>query len=220
MKLPFFMRFNKWVYLVISIVCFLLGILFVFLSVNKNNQSILWASILFFLLFSINTQAFMSKVIKFKPKKENFPTKEYKYIAELDIVSSLKNDNFTFRKNSFGYVAVKIEGKTCYKVTIVDNVKEYLNPDKDKNDNTATKGLERCNEFIGFEIFTNNEDNIFDKAPNLSFTGDKVLYESFILDSEKNILIEANAIDPKMHSYSKNVLMNKLHFEEIDKNLE
>ena len=181
----------------------------------ENNQIIQWIAVIFFLLFTLNMQAFMSKVIKFKPHKEIYPTKEYKYIAELDMVANLKKEGFDFRKNSFGFVAIKIEGKTCYKVTIVDDVKEYLNPNKDMNDNTKTKGIERCEEFIGFEIFANNEEDIFAKAPNLSFTGDKVLYEAFTLDKVNEKLIEVNAISSN-HENSKQALLKKLAFEELN----
>lgn len=215
MRSPFFLRFNKWTYLLLSILSFGLGVGLIFLANKNNNTTIQWVSVVFFLLFTFNMQAFMSKTIKFKERQEVYNAKELKYIAELDIVSNLKKDGFEFRKNSFGYVAVKIEGKTCYKVTIVDDVKEYLNPDKDKNDSTKTKGIERCTEFIGFEIYANDEEDIFKKAPNLCFTGDKVLYEAFTLDKNKEKLIEVNSIESS-HEVSKQTLFKKIGFEEIN----
>ena len=184
------------------------------LSVYTANQAWMFVAIILFLFSSMSMNGFFYRINRFK-RKEKFVQKNFKLVNELDIVSRLKDDGFTFRKNSFGHVAVKIEGKTCYKVTIVDDVKEYLNPDKDKNDNTSTKGIERCNEFIGFEIFTKDDDKIFEKAPNLSFAGDKVLYESYLLDLEKNMIIEANVIDPLNHKESQLKLQKKIGLEEI-----
>ncbi len=200
-KLPFFMRLNKWAYLALMIVFFGAGIGLSFLAATKSNNALYFVSIICFLISTFSMTSFFSRIFKYKPKKEVYKTQDYNYIAVLDIVSNLKQNGFEFRKNGFGYVASKIEGKTCYKVSIIENVKEYLNPDPEKTDNTKTKGIDKCTEFVAFEIFSENTDNIYDKAPQLSFAGDKVSYTSFVYYPEK--IVECNVIDHLNHEKSR-----------------
>ncbi len=210
-KLPLFMRLNKWIYLALMVSFFALGIGLSFIAATKDNNALYFLGIICFLISTFSMTSFFSRIFKFKPKKETYKTCDYNYVAPLDLVSSLKQNGFEFRKNGFGYVASKIVGKTCYKVTIVVNVKEYMNPDKDKTDNTKTKGIDRCNEFVAFEFFTVDEDKIYEKAPQLSFAGEKVSYTSFIyLD---NIIRECNVVDHLNHTNSRLYLMNLLNLE-------
>ncbi len=214
-KLPLLMRLNKWLYLVFMIAFFALGIVLSFLAATKDNNTLYILGIISFLISTFSMTSFFSRIFKFKQKKEVYKTCDYTYEAPLDLVSRLKQNGFEFRKNGFGYVASKIVGKTCYKVTIVENVGEYLNPDKDKTDNTKTKGIDRCTEFVAFEFFTVNTDNIYDKAPQLSFAGEKVSYTSFIyLD---NYIQECNVVDHLNHEKSRQDLLTILNLEKINK---
>ena len=211
-KLPLLMRLNKWFYLSFMIIFFAAGIGFSFLAAKNDNKGIYFLGIVCFLISTFSMTSFFSRIFKFKPKKEVYKTKNYNLVVELDLVSSLKKDGFEFRKNSIGYIASKIEGKTCYKVTIVDNVDEYLNPSEEKNDTTKTKGIEKCNEFVAFEFFTKNDQNIYDKAPALSFAGEKVSYTSFIYNDDA--IVECNVVDALTHKDSKEKLLKKLNLIE------
>lgn len=210
-------KLNKWVYFAISLVFFALGVLFVFLSVNQTTKAYLYLSIICFLFFTFSMQAFMSKIVAKRVGKNMYKKRYYNFIAELDIVSKLKENKFNFKKNKFGYVALKIEGTTCYKVTIVDDVKVYLSEDSSKVEDKKTKGIDLCKELVGFEFYTNDTDNIYEKSVNLSFTGDKVFYTAFNYDFLNNQIIEPNAIDPETHKESYERLRELIGLSEIKK---
>jgi hypothetical protein len=212
MKSPWFMRINKYFLLLFSLLFFLLGILLIFIGVKNKQQGYTYGSIICFLFFTLSTQAFMSRIVAYKPRLKKLPQNIYEYKSSLELVSILKENDFIFKKNKFGTVAVKICGTVCYKVTIIDDLNVYLSDDKSKVDDKPTKGIEKCDKLIGFEFFTKNEQNIFSKSINLSFCGEKVYYESFNMDEEKNIIVEPNAIDPKNHKedYLKLISMLKL----------
>lgn len=203
-------RINKWFVLAISIIAFALGVLLVILSSTTQNKNLIYIGVIFFMIFTISMQSFMFRIFKFKPKKEKYLEKYYYSIAELDLVSRLTKANFTFKKNKFGYVAVKIVNKTCYKVTIVDDVKVYLSDDQNKVEDKPTKGIEYCTELVGFEFYTRDEEDIFKKASMLSFSNDKVFYESYLFDEQNNRIVEANAIDCSIHKESYQQLQNIL----------
>lgn len=212
MKSPWFMRINKYFLLLFGLLFFLLGILLIFIGVKNKQQGYTYGSIICFLFFTLSTQAFMSRIVAYKPRLKKLPQNIYEYKSSLELVSILKENDFIFKKNKFGTVAVKICGTVCYKVTIIDDLNVYLSDDKSKVDDKPTKGIEKCDKLIGFEFFTKNEQNIFSKSINLSFCGEKVYYESFNMDEEKNIIVEPNAIDPKNHKedYLKLISMLKL----------
>ncbi len=208
-------KLNKYVYLVLSFIFFALGVLFVVLSTTQNNKGLLYLSIICFLFFTLSIQTFMSKVVGVRMRKKMYKKRYYTLVSEEDIVKRLKDNNFNFKKNKFGTVAIKLEGTTVYKVTIVDDVKVYLSDDKDKVEDKKTKGIEYAKELVGFEFYTNNYDNIYEKSENLSFTGEKVFYTAFNYDTENNKIIEVNAIDPETHLDSYNKLINIIGLEEI-----
>ncbi len=208
-------KLNKYVYLVLSFIFFALGVLFVALSTTQNNKGLLYLSIICFLFFTLSIQTFMSKVVGVRMRKKMYKKRYYTLVSEEDIVKRLKDNNFNFKKNKFGTVAIKLEGTTVYKVTIVDDVKVYLSDDKDKVEDKKTKGIEYAKELVGFEFYTNNYDNIYEKSENLSFTGEKVFYTAFNYDTENNKIIEVNAIDPETHLDSYNKLINIIGLEEI-----
>lgn len=208
-------KLNKYVYLVLSFVFFALGVLFVVLSSTQNNKGLLYLSIIFFLFFTISMQTFMSKIVGVRMRKKMYKKRYYTIVDESDMVQKLKENKFNFKKNKFGTVAIKMEGSTVYKVTIVDDVAVYLSDDKNKIEDKKTPGIEYAKELVGFEFYTNNYDNIYEKSENLSFTGDKVFYTAFNYDLENNRIVEVNAIDPETHADSYNKLKSMLGLEEI-----
>ncbi len=208
-------KLNKYVYLVLSFVFFALGVLFVVLSSTQNNKGLLYLSIIFFLFFTISMQTFMSKIVGVRMRKKMYKKRYYTIVDESDMVQKLKENKFNFKKNKFGTVAIKMEGSTVYKVTIVDDVAVYLSDDKNKIEDKKTPGIEYAKELVGFEFYTNNYDNVYEKSENLSFTGDKVFYTAFNYDLENNRIVEVNAIDPETHADSYNKLKSMLGLEEI-----
>lgn len=208
-------KLNKYVYLVLSLCFFVLGVLFVVLSSTQNNKGLLYLSVICFLFFTLSMQAFMSKIVGVRVRKKMYKKRYYTLVNENDMVQKLKNNKFNFKKNKFGTVAMKMDGSTVYKVTIVDDVAVYLSDDKNKIEDKKTPGIEYAKELVGFEFYTNDYDNIYEKSENLSFTGDKVFYTAFNYDLENNRIVEVNAIDPETHADSYNKLKNMLGLEEI-----
>ncbi len=208
-------KLNKYVYLVLSLCFFALGVLFVVLSSTQNNKGLLYLSVICFLFFTLSMQAFMSKIVGTRVRKKMYKKRYYTLVNENDMVQKLKNNKFNFKKNKFGTVAMKMDGSTVYKVTIVDDVAVYLSDDKNKIEDKKTPGIEYAKELVGFEFYTNDYDNIYEKSENLSFTGDKVFYTAFNYDLENNRIVEVNAIDPETHADSYNKLKNMLGLEEI-----
>lgn len=208
-------KLNKYVYLVLSIVFFALGILFTVLSSTLGNKALLYIAVIAFLFFTLSMQAFMSKIVGARVRKNMYKKRYYELVSEEDLVNRLKENKFTFKKNKFGVVAIKLDGSTCFKVTIVDDVDVYLSDDKDKIEDKKTKGIEYATSLIGFELYTNNKNNIYEKSENLSFTGDKVFYTAFNYDLTNNRIIECNAIDPEKHTDNYNKLKDILGLKEI-----
>lgn len=54
------------------------------------------------------------------------------------------------------------------------------------------------------------------RLPDFSFTGDNVFYTGFYFDSENNMLVEANKIDPKLHNDSYLHLKEMLGLKEVE----
>lgn len=208
-------KLNKYVYLVLSIVFFALGVLFTVLSSTLGNKALLYIAVIAFLFFTLSMQAFMSKIVGARVRKNMYKKRYYELVTEEDLVNRLKDNKFTFKKNKFGVVAIKLDGSTCFKVTIVDDVDVYLSDDKDKIEDKKTKGIEYATSLIGFELYTNNKNNIYEKSENLSFTGDKVFYTAFNFDIDNNRIVECNAIDPEKHADNYNKLKDILGLKEI-----
>ncbi|MBE6136862.1 MAG: hypothetical protein E7176_00500 [Erysipelotrichaceae bacterium] len=131
---------------------------------------------------------------RYKPKT-NYITKDY--TGEFDsIPASLKKCGFTERKEAYGKSFLWIEGTIAYKCNLVLDIEKYFNQQVEEETNTKpNKALEKCDRFIGFEVFKEiDEDNLV-KLPDFSLQGTNIYYTA-LLYQEDNLFKCLNYLEP------------------------
>jgi hypothetical protein len=207
------MNLNKWVYLLFSLVFFILGGLFIYLSVKNGNKTYLLVFVVIsFLLFTFSINTFISKITYNHVKKKMFPKKYFSYKSFKELEEILISNEFKKVTLPYGKRFIKIDGKTCYKVLLVEDFKKYFN--QTSANEPKTKGIEYCTKLVGFEIFNTNEKELVDKVEQFSFENEKLLYEGFYIESNK--IVEANAFNKVINQNEYNNLISNLDLKEYD----
>lgn len=201
--------------IIITIVSFVVLIGLICLYVFKLNEKWLMVLIMIMSVVSmVSLNSMISKLIVFKPRKQLYPKGYYEAQGYEALEAKLNKAGFkmTFKQYGSGYI--KIEGKTAYKVILIENDDRYFN--QGQSNDKPTKGIDKCEEFIGFEFFLRPTEASLKRLPDFSFTGDNVFYTGFYFDSENNMLVEANKIDPKLHNDSYLHLKEMLGLKEVE----
>ncbi len=214
---PFFYRIPRYILVLITLVLLVLsGVVMYFYTVNQNPL-LMTLTIILTILFVISMNATISRFAVFKPKPIKYPKAYYEGKSFLELDQTLTKQGFNRNSQAFGEGFIKIEGKTAYKVLLVDRPDIYFDPDKKEVKQKPTKGIEKCTRLIGFEIFFKTNDEVLKRIPDFSFKGDKVLYDGFYFDEEKNQLVEANKIDVAPHNEQYKRMIEILGLKEIEK---
>lgn len=212
----FFNRIPKLATIVITFLLMIVSGLVMYLYTVTQNTLYMALTIVCTIMFVFSMNATIARFATFKMKPPKFPKAYYKLPTIATLESRLVRAGFTKTNRQFGIGFIKIEGKTAYKLLIVENADIYFAPDKQKESQKATKGIEKCNELVGFEIFYDITEEVLRRIPDFSFKGDRVLYEGFYADKEKDLLVEANKIEVDNHIDAYNRLMAILEFEKSD----
>lgn len=204
--------------ILITILLFLLLIGSIFLYILKYSEQ--WLMIIIMILSvcsMISLNGMITKLVVFKPKKIKYPKCYYKGLNYTALETKLNKNGFKMTSKNYGAGFIKIDGKTAYKVILIENDERYFNQE-DTSKDKPTKGIDKCSEFVGFEIFLNPIENTLNRLPDFSLTGENIFYTGFYLDKEKNILVECNKINPNEHLESYLKLKEYLSLEEIIEN--
>lgn len=187
--------------IIITISSFLILVGLICLYIFKLNEQ--WLMILIMIMSvvtMVSLNSMISKLVVFKPRKIKYPKEYYEGAGYTALEARLNRSGFKMTSKQYGSGFIKIEGKTAYKVILIENDDRYFN--QAQSNDKPTKGIDKCEEFVGFEIFLNPTEASLKRLPDFSFTGDNVFYTGFYLDRENNLLVEANKIDPKLHNES------------------
>lgn len=164
-----------------------------------------------FFVLTMMIQVASFKTFKFKPKKVNYPTKDYN--CDENLFDVIRGASFKERKLSYGSSFLKIDGKKAYKVVLVDNDEAYYAPSESDN-YESDKRLDKCTSFVAFEIFLNPCDTTFTKLPDYSIQGENVYYTAFGKKDDKFTCF--NFIEPnEKYGESYKYLLNLLKFIEV-----
>jgi hypothetical protein len=168
-----------------------------------------------FIYMTIAVQYAGAKTFKYKPKKIIYPTISYE--CELnDIETTLKKCGFKERKVPYGLSYLKIKNKIAYKVVLVKEENKYFNQEEETQEVPVNKELEKCEKFMGFEIFIDiSQENLY-RLPDFSIQGKNVYYTAYYISNENELTclnyVEAN----EDYKEAYNNLINDLKFKEIN----
>ena len=201
-----------------SLVLFLAGVGLIFACIYTSgglNRVMVVIMAIDFVLLTFTIQFATTKSMRFKPKKANYITKEFKNTNKLSKV--LDEKGFEKRTRSYGDSYLLVNNKNAYKVVLVSDPLTYFNNDEDneevKKENTE---LDACNVFIGVEIFLSTNSDLISKLPDFTLEGGRIYYTALEYKGNDNYLCH-NYVEPnKDHIEAFNNLFLMLGF--IDNN--
>lgn len=195
-------RISKKVLAIITLVLFLGEIGLIVLYMKYPEKPVMIGIMVMCILFMIAINTLVAKIAVAKEKKITYPRNYYNGISFLTLESKLKSAGFIKTQRVFGESFIKIEGKTAYKILLVENPDKYFDNTEEKE--SKIKGLDKCNKFIGIEIFYKLNETVLTRIPDFSFKGEKILYSGYFYHEESDTLVEANAIDVSPHEVEYN----------------
>lgn len=210
-----FNRIPKKVFIIITILIFLLEVGLIFVYSKYPEKPLMVAIMVLSVLFVISINALVTRIAVFKPKKIKYPQEYYHGISYLKMESKLLSAGFTKTPRSFGASFIKIENKTAYKILLISSYEKYFN-NEEKDDTKPTKGIEKCTSFIGFEIFFKYNEMVLERLPDFSFKGPNVLYSGFFYHEETDTLVECNKLNPEPHEEIYNKFISTLSLTKKD----
>lgn len=192
------MRNLKARYIWISVaISFLLGCLLVFAVTQTSGGWTTFMIVLMaidFIYMTIAIQVAATKSFRYKAKPKHYVTKSFQCSSK-ELNELLKGNGYQPRKVSYGISYLKVMPPYAYKIVLIENCKEYFNPDKEQKNFPQNKQLEKCKKFIGCEIFLDYDEDTLKKLPDFNLQGDNIYYCGYY--KEDNKLICANYIEPK-----------------------
>lgn len=208
----------KYVWLSV-ILAFILSCVFVYLCSIADGALLTFVIVLLVITFIYMTVAVQyagAKTFKYKPKKIEYPTISYECDLN-DIETTLKKSGFKERKVPYGLSYLKIKNKIAYKVVLVKEEDKYFNQEEINEEVSVNKELEKCEKFIGFEMFLNiSQENLY-RLPDFSIQGKNIYYTAYYISNDNELTclnyIEAN----ESYKEAYNNLINDLKFKQIKK---
>lgn len=193
------MRNLKARYIWISVaVSFILGCVLVFAVTQTSGGWTTFMIVLMaidFIYMTIAIQIAATKSFRYKAKPKHYKTKSF--LCSNDHLNDLlKKNGYQPRKVSYGISYLKVLPPFAYKVVLIEDSKEYFNPEKEEQKNfPQNKLLEKCKQFIGCEIFLDYDEDTLKKLPDFNLQGDHIYYCGYYKENDK--LICPNYIEPK-----------------------
>jgi len=169
-----------------------------------------------FVILTFSIQAASFKMFS-KPKKMNYVTKDFKGDYEA-LPLLLKKANFKERKTEYGPSYLKVSGTTAYKCVIVKDVEAYFNPKEEDPNYQGNKDLDKCDKFIGVEIFSMISESDLPKLADFSMMGNRVYYTALLYQGDG--LFKCLNYKEPTEAFSEGLksILNDLQIEENIKN--
>lgn len=179
-------RLNRKVLIILILITLILGVVFIFATtkVSDNlNKVFLVATIIDFIALTFLVQAFGFQ--SSKPKKIKYPQMDYNSEFEYsDLNEVLASNGFKKSKRSYGNSYLLIDGKTAIKVSLIDDFSNYFDNEQ-KESNAQNKELEKCDKFVGIEIFKEVDEASLDKLPLFTIQGKNVYFTALLYQENK-----------------------------------
>ena len=116
------------------------------------------------------------------------------YTIYWDIDEILKKKGYKQRVEAYGCSYLKVQQPNAYKIVLVRNCEKYFHPVEEQSSTSANKSLEKCQKFIGFEIFYDYNEEALRKLPDFNLQGEKIYYSGLYIENEQ--VICPNYIEP------------------------
>ena len=177
-------------------VCFLLAVgLIIGVTFLKEPWTTVVIVILaiIFIYMTIAIQIASTRSFRYKPKKQNYVTKEF-VLNDEDINKTIKGKGYKARVVPYGISYIKIDGTNAYKIVVINDKEKYFEPVEEDNNTKPEKGLDKCKRFIGFEIFLDYDEEALSKLVEFNIQGNNIYYGGFY--KQDNKLICPNFVEP------------------------
>lgn len=211
-------RLNKKVLLIAILIEIALGVLLIYGTTKATDVAskvLLVLTVIDFILLTFTIQALGFQ--SFKPKKQKYPTKDYKSAYEYDDLSKVLMDNgFKKTNRSYGNTYLLIDGKAAIKVSLIDDYNVYFDNEQNDDKVPASKGLDKCEKFIGIEIFKEINEANLDKIPLFTIQGKNVYFTALLYQNEKSFKCLNYELPNEDFSESFDKAMNILNMQEED----
>ena len=146
-----------------------------------------------FINMTIAIQVATSRTFKFKAKPIDYDKKEYEFSKGIEV--TLKKLGYRQKEAVYGHNYLKVMWEVAYKIVFVKDFEKYFNQEETPS-KSSNKELEKCKKFIGVELFLKYDEDTLNKLPDFCLQGENVYYAGFYFDSEKNVLVCPNYIEP------------------------
>jgi len=180
-----------WIAFVISIIVCMLAIWGCSYLNNKMATMIILVAL--FILSGFIFQAAIGKSMIIKQEKRKYNPVNNEAISIESTIATLRDNKFSSHKMSFGTSFTKIVNDTVLKATFINDTNKYFNSNNDEIASNVA-GINEAKRFLGFEIFSDVNEQLLSKIGDFSFNGEKVHFEGFYLTEE--YLVEANYLEP------------------------
>ena len=209
---------SRKVLLIAILIELVLGVALIFATTkvpNNLNKVFLVITVVDFILLTFTIQALGFK--SFKPKRVKYPTKDYKSSFEYnELANALESNGFKLTKRNYGNTYLLIDGKTAIKVSLIDDYNTYFDGEEAKNSNEPTKGLDKCEKFVGIEIFKEIDEANLDKLPLFTIQGKNVYFTALLYQLDKSFKCLNYELPNEDFKDSFDKVMNILNMQEED----
>ena len=209
---------SRKVLLIAILIELVLGVALIFATTkvpNNLNKVFLVITVVDFILLTFTIQALGFK--SFKPKRVKYPTKDYKSSFEYnELASELEKNGFKLTKRNYGNTYLLIDGKTAIKVSLIDDYNTYFDGEEAKDSNEPTKGLDKCEKFVGIEIFKEIDEANLDKLPLFTIQGKNVYFTALLYQLDKSFKCLNYELPNDDFKTSFDKAMNILNMQEED----
>lgn len=210
-------RLNKKVLVILILITLILGIVLIFATTKATevaSKILLVATVIDFIALTFLIQAFGFQ--SFKPKKMKYPEASYKSEYEYQNLDEvLIKEGFKKTKRIYGNNYLFINKKVAIKVSLIDDYQTYFQNEENTN-NTQNKELEKCEKFVGIEIFKEIDEANLEKLPLFTIQGKNVYFTALLYQNDKlyKCLNKEEPLDDFTESF--NLAMNVLKMKEED----
>lgn len=216
-------RLSKKFLLLLILIEIVFGVVLIFSTTKATevaSKILLVATIIDFIALTFSVQALGYK--SFSAKKIKYPTKDYKSSFEFDELDKvLLDNNFKKTKRKYGNSFLLIDNKTAIKISLIEDYLTYFDTENNNDEAKANKDLDKCEKFIGIEIFKEVDEANLDKIPLFTIQGKNVYFTALLYQDLKKYKCLNYELPDECFIDSFNKAMNILNMtEEDDLNVE
>lgn len=146
-----------------------------------------------FIYTTIAIQIASTRTFRYKAKPKKYVEKVYSFKA-FNIDEKLKKKGYKARITPYGISLLKVSVPNAYKIVLINNASKYFNAEEEQAPAHPEKSLEKCQKFIGMEIFLDVNEEALKRIPDFNIQGEKVYYSGCFVEEEH--LICPNFIEP------------------------